>query len=108
CPLRSAADWWCPARGATSRRYSAAPWALSRAPTGRPLCRTPPTTGKENEMSLTTSVIESAYEQHPVDERPVGPRKAIDPDAALLGQLRGREPEATEALIDAYGDRVFR
>ena len=57
---------------------------------------------------MTTSVIESAYEQPPVDERPVGPRKAIDPDAALLGQLRRREPEATEALIDAYGDRVFR
>jgi RNA polymerase sigma-70 factor (ECF subfamily) len=65
-------------------------------------------TGKENEMSLTKSVIESAYEQLPVDERPVGPREAIDPDAALLGQLRRREPEATEALIDAYGDRVYR
>ena len=59
-------------------------------------------------MSLTKSVIESAYEQSPVDERPVGPRKAIDPDAALLGQLRRKEPEATEALIDAYGDRVYR
>ena len=33
---------------------------------------------------------------------------AIDRDAALVGQLRGGDAGAAEALVDAYGDRVYR
>jgi RNA polymerase sigma-70 factor (ECF subfamily) len=36
------------------------------------------------------------------------PREAIDPDAALVERLRRAEGGATEALVDAYGDRVYR
>jgi RNA polymerase sigma-70 factor (ECF subfamily) len=36
------------------------------------------------------------------------PRKAIDPDAALVEQLRGGDAEAAEALVSTYGDRVYR
>jgi RNA polymerase sigma-70 factor (ECF subfamily) len=41
------------------------------------------------------------------EDRPVRPR-AIDPDASLLARLRLGEAEATEALVGAYGDRVYR
>jgi RNA polymerase sigma-70 factor (ECF subfamily) len=41
-------------------------------------------------------------------EGPVGPRKASDPDAALVMRLRRGEAGATEALMDTYGDRVYR
>ena len=52
---------------------------------------------------------ESVMERTDVDEqRPLFPRKAIDPDAALVEQLRGGDAGAAEALVDAYGDRVYR
>ncbi len=35
-------------------------------------------------------------------------RPKIDRDAALLEALRTEAPEATEMLVDAYGDRVYR
>jgi RNA polymerase sigma-70 factor (ECF subfamily) len=43
-----------------------------------------------------------------VDQRTLFLRKAIDLDAALVEQLRGGEAEAVEALVDAYGGRVYR
>jgi RNA polymerase sigma-70 factor (ECF subfamily) len=36
------------------------------------------------------------------------PRRAIDPDAALVAQIRGGAAGAVEALVSAYGDRVYR
>jgi RNA polymerase sigma-70 factor (ECF subfamily) len=52
---------------------------------------------------------ESVMERTDVDEqRLLFPRKAIDPDAALVEQLRGGDAGAAEALVDAYGDRVYR
>ena len=36
------------------------------------------------------------------------PRRAIDPDAALVEQIRGGAAGAVEALVSAYGDRVYR
>jgi RNA polymerase sigma-70 factor, ECF subfamily len=36
----------------------------------------------------------------------IGPR--IDRDAALLDALRKESPEATEMLVETYGDRVYR
>jgi RNA polymerase sigma-70 factor (ECF subfamily) len=35
-------------------------------------------------------------------------RKAVDPDVELVEQLRGEGAEAAEALVDAYGARVYR
>ena len=35
-------------------------------------------------------------------------RPKIDRDAALLDALRAGSPEATEMLVDTYGDRVYR
>ena len=35
-------------------------------------------------------------------------RPKIDRDAALLEALRAETPEATEQLVDTYGDRVYR
>jgi len=44
-----------------------------------------------------------------VDEQPPRfLRKSIDPDAALVAQLRRTEKGAAEALVAAYGDRVYR
>ena len=35
-------------------------------------------------------------------------RKAIDPDTSLVAQLRREDAGAAEALVDAYGSRVYR
>ena len=42
------------------------------------------------------------------EQRARFPRKAIDPDAALVEQLRRRDEGAAEALVAAYWDRVYR
>ena len=56
-----------------------------------------------------TTSPERTYQQPGVDElRPLFPRKPIDPDAALVEQLRREDTGAVEALVDAYGDRVYR
>ena len=52
---------------------------------------------------------ESVMERTDVDEqRPLFRRSAIDPDATLVEQLREGDAGAAEALVDAYGDRVYR
>jgi RNA polymerase sigma-70 factor, ECF subfamily len=38
----------------------------------------------------------------------LGARKAIDPDTLLVEQLRREDAGAAEALVDAYGSRVYR
>jgi len=53
--------------------------------------------------------MERTYLEPGVDEQPPHfPRKSIDPDAALLAQLRRTDTGAAEALVGAYGDRVYR
>ncbi len=42
------------------------------------------------------------------EQPPRYPRKSIDPDAALVAQLRRADTGAAEALVGAYGDRVYR
>jgi RNA polymerase sigma-70 factor, ECF subfamily len=42
------------------------------------------------------------------EQRPLLPRKAIDPDAALVEQLRRQDAGAGEALVGAYWARVYR
>jgi RNA polymerase sigma-70 factor (ECF subfamily) len=60
-------------------------------------------------MGCTESVVERTYQGPGVDEqRPLFPRKAIDPDAALVEQLRRQDTGAAEALVAAYWDRVYR
>jgi RNA polymerase sigma-70 factor (ECF subfamily) len=60
--------------------------------------------------TLGTSADGHALYQEPgVDAQPPRfPRKSIDPDAALLAQLRRTDAGAAEALVGAYGDRVYR
>ena len=60
-------------------------------------------------MDHTASVVERTYHEAGVEERaPRFPRKAIDPDAALVEQIRRGEAGAVEGLVGAYGDRVYR
>ena len=60
-------------------------------------------------MHHTASVMERTYQEAGVDERaPRFPRKAIDPDAALVDQMRRGEAGAVEGLVGAYADRVYR
>ena len=60
-------------------------------------------------MDCTVSVMERTYEGPGVDEQhSLFPRKAIDPDAALVEQLRRQDAGAAEALVAAYWDRVYR
>ena len=59
------------------------------------------------------NVIESAVKETNLDsdidaQRPCFPRRAVDPDAALVEGLRRADPEAVEALVNTYGDRVYR
>ena len=60
-------------------------------------------------MDFTANVVERTYQEAGVDERALFfPRKAIDPDAALVEQMRRGEAGAVEGLVAAYGDRVYR
>jgi RNA polymerase sigma-70 factor, ECF subfamily len=55
------------------------------------------------------TTVERTYQEPGVDEQPPRfPRKPIDPDAALVAQLRGTDTGAAEALVGAYGNRVYR
>jgi RNA polymerase sigma-70 factor (ECF subfamily) len=60
-------------------------------------------------MDSMGSVMEQTHQAPGVaGQRSRFPRKAIDPDAALVEQLRGGDAEAAEALVSTYGDRVYR
>ena len=60
-------------------------------------------------MNCPAIVVERIYPEPRVDEqRPRFPRKAIDPDAALVAQLRRADAGAAETLVGAYGDSVYR
>jgi len=60
-------------------------------------------------MDRTARAAERTHREPGVDEQPLRlPRTSIDPDAALVAQLRRTDPGAAEALVDTYGDRVYR
>ena len=60
-------------------------------------------------MSAMASVVERTNRAAGMGEmRLAFPRKAIDPDVALLAQLRRGEEAGAEALVGTYGDRVYR
>jgi RNA polymerase sigma-70 factor (ECF subfamily) len=60
-------------------------------------------------MDSKGSVMEQTHQERGMnDERSRFPRRAIDPDAALVAQLRGGDAGAAEALVGAFGDRVYR
>ncbi len=60
-------------------------------------------------MNCTAIVGEQTSQGPCVGEQPPRfPRKANDPDAALVAQLRRAEAGAAEALVSVYGDRVYR
>src|SRR5882672_7904901 len=67
------------------------------------------TLGMRAEMDRTATVVERNYQEPREDEQPPRfPRKSVDPDAALVAQLRRADTGAAEALVGAYGDRVYR
>src|SRR5215470_7875615 len=60
-------------------------------------------------MSCPDSSMELAYlVNNEAETASALPRRASDPDAALLEQLRRRDAGATETLVGTYGDRVYR
>jgi RNA polymerase sigma-70 factor (ECF subfamily) len=59
-------------------------------------------------MDCPATVVERTYQPDVVEPRPLFPRKAIDPDAALVEQIRRGDAGAVEALVGTYGDRVYR
>jgi RNA polymerase sigma-70 factor (ECF subfamily) len=60
-------------------------------------------------MSTMASVLELTDQAVGMDEERLHfRRKAIDPDAALVAQLRRGEERVAEALVGAYGARVYR
>jgi len=60
-------------------------------------------------MNSTASAVERTHQKREVNEQhPLFLREAIDPDATLVEQLRGGDAGAAEALVGAYGDRVYR
>jgi RNA polymerase sigma-70 factor (ECF subfamily) len=60
-------------------------------------------------MSWADPVMAGYPQQREVDAAPpIRYRQAVDPDAALVEQLRRQEAGAAEALVAAYGDRVYR
>ena len=60
-------------------------------------------------MDCTATVGGRTYQKPGVDERrSCFPRTAMDPDAALVEQLRREDAGAVEALVAAYWDRVYR
>jgi RNA polymerase sigma-70 factor (ECF subfamily) len=60
-------------------------------------------------MDCPAIVMARTYQEPDVDEgRPRFPRKAVDADTALVAKLRGGDAGAAEALVGAYGDRVYR
>jgi len=60
-------------------------------------------------MGCNNLVMERPRQETAVDEAPLIHRRlAMDPDAVLVERLRRRDAEATEALVAAYGNRVYR
>jgi RNA polymerase sigma-70 factor, ECF subfamily len=60
-------------------------------------------------MSRTMYTVGRSCQEPRVGElRPMFPRKAVDPDAALVEQLRRRDAGAAEALVAAHGGRIYR
>ena len=60
-------------------------------------------------MDRTTIVVDRTdQEPRGAEPRPRVPRPAIDRDATLVEQLRRADAGAAEALVGAYGDRVYR
>ena len=60
-------------------------------------------------MSALNAVLSPSGYPRGVDTAPPGrPQRASDPDAGLVERLRRQEEGAAEALVAAYGHRVYR
>ena len=60
-------------------------------------------------MGCNDLLMERPRQEAAVDEAPfIRRRLAMDPDAVLVERLRRRDAEAAEALVAAYGNRVYR
>ena len=71
----------------------------------------PPLAPGERDVTyrLETNDSDLRKEQPDLNEpRQLFPRQAVDPDAALVEQLRRQDAEAPEALVAAYWERAYR
>src|ERR1700732_1110148 len=59
-------------------------------------------------MDCTATVVGRTYREPGVDERRSRFPRKIDPNAALVEQLRRKDAGAVEALVAGYWDRVYR
>ena len=59
-------------------------------------------------MGCSERVMERGRPETIINEAPLIRRLTVDRDADLVEGLRRQEPGATEALVAAYGDRVYR
>jgi RNA polymerase sigma-70 factor (ECF subfamily) len=101
-------EWRAPAAFWPRRSWSGTAWASRQKPAQRQRCKKSRPAAKEGEMDRTARAAERTYQEPGVDVPPPRfPRKS-DPDAALVAQLRRTETGAAEALVSAYGDRVYR
>ncbi len=65
--------------------------------------------GWEGKMACTAIMAEGTCQQPDLNEpRQLFSRKAVDPDAALVEQLRRQDAAAPEALVAAYWDPAYR
>src|SRR5713101_720516 len=73
------------------------------------VAREPAQRGRRGDMKGMAGVMERIDHVAGLDDRrPLYTRKASDPDAVLLAKLRRGDTGAAEALVAAYGDRVYR
>jgi RNA polymerase sigma-70 factor (ECF subfamily) len=56
----------------------------------------------------SNAILLRTHQPDAVEPSQLFPRRAVDPDAALVEQIRGGAAGAVEALVSAYGDRVYR
>src|SRR5260370_12515632 len=89
-------------------RCSDTSWASRQEPTERRHGKKTGPAGEEGDMARTVSVVERTYREPGADDQPPRLPRTIDPDAALVAQLRRADTGAAEALVGAYGDRVYR
>lgn len=59
-------------------------------------------------MGCSDRVMERRRPETIINEAPLIRRPTVDRDADLVESLRRQEPGAAEALVAAYGDRVYR
>src|SRR5258705_7667386 len=110
CPSLRSREWWASGPRVTSPRCSIASRGRRPASTAR---------GRSSTRRRGAARLRARWrkreaamgcsERAVLEEAPLGHRRpAMDRDEGLVERLRQQEPGAAEALVAAYGDRVYR